>query len=254
MEVLKLGTMSKIEIDVGFDPLKPDEAIKYIEAKGLKLTYNYTEMMFEAHHRAFTVAKITRVDLLKDMHEAILKAIEEGLAFETFQKNIKPTLEKKGWWGLQEIVNPETGEVKEVYIGSRRLKNILYTNRQVAYAQGRFKQQAGFTNAVYLQYRALQHGNRRDDHKKKHGIIKHRDDIWWSINYPPNGWGCKCYTTAHTKKEIDRKKWTINEDKLENIAHKDWAYHVGNTDNTQKLYSQKVDELKKLKSKIKDAV
>lgn len=252
MEVSKLETMPKI--DINFNPLKPVEAISYIKSKGLKLTYDYVEMMFEAHHKSFTVAKITRIDLLKDMHEAILEAVENGLAFETFKERIKPTLQEKGWYGLQEITNPQTGEVKEVYIGSRRLKNILYTNKQVAYAQGRYKQQAGFTNAVYLQYRALKHGNRRDEHQKKHGIIKHRDDIWWSTNYPPNAWGCKCFVTAHTKKEIDRKGWKVHTEKLENIAHKDWAYHVGKTDNTQKLYTQKSNELKKLKTKTKDAV
>lgn len=225
MVVSKLEMMPKIE----FNPLRPIQALAYLKGKGLNLTYNYDEMMKQAHHKSFTIAKITRLDLLNDMHEAVTKAIEDGTPFETFKKNIKPTLQKKGWYGFKNITDPKTGETKEVYIGSRRLKNILNTNKQVAYATGRFKQQSGFKLAVYLQYHALQHGNRRDEHQKNNQEIKHRDDIWWQINYPPNGWGCKCYVTAHSKKEIDKKGWKINDKPLENIAHKDWSYNVGDT-------------------------
>ena len=227
---------------IDFNPLKPSEAIAYIKSKGLNLTYNYEEMMHEAHHKAFSVAKVTRLDLLNDIHEAVKTAIEDGTPFENFKKNIKPILQKKGWWGLKKIKDPKTGETKEVYIGSRRLKNILNTNRQVAYAVGRYKQQSGFKLAVYLQYRALQHGNRREDHQSKHGTIKHRDDSWWNKNYPPNGWGCKCFVTAHSKKEIEKKGWKIHDKPLDDIAHKDWAYHVGATNNLSGLSKIDLDK------------
>ena len=227
---------------IDFNPSKPDEAIAYIKGKGLKLTYDYKEMMHKAHHKSFTVAKITRIDLLNDIHEAVQTAIKDGTPFATFKKNIKPILQKKGWYGFKNITNYKTGEIKEIYIGSRRLKNILATNKQVAFAVGRYKQQSGFKLAVYLQYRALQHGNRRDEHKNKHGIIKHREDIWWSTNYPPNGWGCKCYVTAHTKKQIDRKGWKIHDKPLENIAHKDWSYNVGDTNKLSAISKLNLDK------------
>jgi uncharacterized protein with gpF-like domain len=230
---------------ISFDPLKPDEAIKYIKSKKLEITYDYDEMMFEAHNKAFTVAKITKLDLLKDMHDAVAKSIEDGTNFESFKKNIKPTLVKKGWWGMQEITNPKTGEVKEVYIGSRRLKNILHTNRQVAYAKGRYKQQSSFKISLYIRYVAKQYGNRRDNHQAVHGIVKHNQDPWWDTNYPQNGWGCECTTTAYTKKELDRKGWKIHEGDLGDIAQKDWAYHTGKTDNTPDVYKQKVEALSK---------
>jgi len=228
-----------------FNPLSPDSIVKYLASKGLTLTYDYDELLYSAHHRAFTVAKVTRLDLLKDLQDAVSGAIAKGTPFSKFKKDLKPILQKKGWWGEQEITNPKTGEVKKVYIGSRRLKNILATNRQVAYAQGRYKQQQGFINAVYLRYGALQHGNRREDHQAQHGIILHKDHIWWDTNYPPNGWGCKCYTTAHTKSEIEDEGWEIYKGIPKNIAHKDWAYHVGKTDNTQNVYKQKVEDLAK---------
>ena len=238
-------------MSIKFEPLKPLSVIEYLKSKKLELSYDYDEILYQAHHKTFTVAKVTKLDLLKDLQDAVTKSIKDGTPFETFKKNIKPTLQEKGWWGLKEITNPKTGEVKEVYIGSRRLKNILTTNRQVSYTVGRYKQQSGFKNAVYLKYRALQHGNRREEHQQMHNIILHRDNPWWDINYPPNGWGCKCYVTAHTKKELDRKGWKTHTGPLENTASKDWAYHVGKTDNVKKIYKDKVNSLDN--KKLKDA-
>lgn len=228
-----------------FEPLKNDEAVKHIKSKGLELSYDYTDLMYEAHHKSFTVAKITRLDLLKDMHDAVAKAMEDGTPVETFQKNIKPTLQKKGWWGTKDIINPKTGEIKEVHIGSRRLKNILHTNRRVAYSQGKWKQQQGFKCAVYLRYVAKQYGNRREKHQSAHGTVKHRDDTWWEKNYPTNGYGCGCDTTTYTKKEIEKKGWSIDKGKSPNIADKGWDFHTGKNDNIQNVYKQKVEDLKK---------
>jgi hypothetical protein len=53
------------------------------------------------------------------MQQAVAQSIKDGTPFSTFKKNIKPTLQKKGWYGLKDIVNPKTGEIKSVYIGSK---------------------------------------------------------------------------------------------------------------------------------------
>ena len=87
------------------------------------------------------MAKVTRIDLLHDIFNSINKGIKEGKTFKDFQKDIKPTLEKKGWWGEKEIINPSTGEIKTIKIDARRLKNIYKTNMRVAYSQARYKQQ-----------------------------------------------------------------------------------------------------------------
>jgi hypothetical protein len=40
-----------------------------------------------------------QLDVLSDLHNAAINAVEHGQSFETFKKNIKPTLIQKGWWG-----------------------------------------------------------------------------------------------------------------------------------------------------------
>ena len=232
----------------------PKEALEYFENKGLKLTYNYQEMMHQAHDRAFTVAKITRADLLNDIHESLSEAMRNGTTFKQWQERIKPTLQKKGWWGEKEIVDPKTGEVKTVHIGSRRLKTIFNTNMRVSYQKGRAKQMKGFKRAVYWRYVSALLENTRDTHSQKHGIIKHRDDTWWSINYPPNGWGCKCTATAHTKAEIELEGWKIDESEQENIASPDWAYDVASTDKLASISKMNLDKsLDKLPTIVKNS-
>ena len=77
----------------------PQSIIDYLKNKQLTLTYNHYELLKKAHDKAFTVAKVTRMDLLNDIHSSLIEAIKTGRNFEAWKKSIIPTLEKKGWWG-----------------------------------------------------------------------------------------------------------------------------------------------------------
>jgi hypothetical protein len=213
--------MAKIVFDFG---LTPDEAIAYLKNKGFKLSFDYDELQKKAHHKAFTVAKVTRLDLLNDIHEAIAKSLGDGTPFKEFQKNLRPTLQKKGWWGEQEIVNPKTGEIKTVNIDSRRLRNIYETNTRMAYNVAREEEMDALPLSVYRRYVSELRATTRVSHAKMHGIVKHKDDPWWETNSPLNGWGCKCKKTAHSKKDIERRGWSVSENKLPNITEEDFAY------------------------------
>ncbi len=227
----------------------PAEAIEYFEKKGLKLTWDYDEMMYEAHHKAFTVAKVTKLDLLSDIQSSLQKAMKEGQNYKDWHKNIKPTLQQHGWYGKTEVFNPDTGEFKTITVGSKRLKNIFDTNMRVSYARAAYQQQMGFKLAVYWRYNSMLLETTRASHRSRHGIVKHRDDPWWNINYPPNDWNCKCFITAHTAKDIEKKGWSVHKGALDDIAGKDWAYNVGRDDNIEAVYR---DKLKKLGKKGND--
>lgn len=209
--------------------LKPKEAIDYLRSKGYKLTFDYTEMMHDAHHKAFTVAKVTRLDLLSDIHTSITDAMENGTRFEDWKKQIIPTLEKKGWWGRKEIVNPKTGEVKEVIIGGKRVRNIFKTNLRVARAKGRCEQQKR-SELPYLQYIGGLSEHPRMSHKKKDGIILPKDDPWWQTNYPPNAWGCKCEVRAWSETQMQKRGWSVSTAAHEDIATPDWRGNPCSTD------------------------
>jgi len=204
--------------------LSPKDAIKYIEQKGYKLTFDYREMMHEAHHKAFTVAKITRLDLLSDIKESIVKAEKEGLSFQNWKKNIKPILIKKGWWGEVEVVNPKTGESKKIFVGNKRLKTIFYTNSRVAYQVAKAKKYYEDDNVVYLKYIAILDNKTRPSHRALHGTILPKNDSFWETHYPPNGWNCRCRVRAIPA----HKKVTLTDKKTlpKNAVDPDWAYDV----------------------------
>jgi SPP1 gp7 family putative phage head morphogenesis protein len=227
---------------ISFNQL-PQKAIEYLEGKYPELHFDYDELMHEAHHKAFTVAKITKLDLLKDVQNSIVKARTDGQTFESWKKELIPTLKKKGWWGHVTVTNPKTKEEKEIYVGSRRLRNIFYTNTRVAYNVGRWEHQNALVDAPYLRYVSILDAHTRPKHKTMHGIIRHKDDDFWKSNYPPNGWNCRCRVQAYSMDSIESKGW---EEKLkapvENVASKDWAYDVrtGTRETLEKYAKQKV--------------
>ncbi len=210
---------------VSFDfNLPPEENIKALKAKKPKLSFNYDEVMHEAHLKAFTIAKVTKLDLLSDIQDSLLKAQSEGKSFEVWKKEIKPTLAKKGWLGKVEVINDKTGESKTINVNNTRLKKIYNTNMRSANAQGRAKAQYALVGEIYLRYIALQDGLTRPSHLKMQGITLHRDDPFWKTNYPPNGWNCRCVVRAYSKSECERQGFSISQTPPLPIASKDWSY------------------------------
>lgn len=221
--------------------LVPKDALEYLRNKGYKLSFDYNELIKQAHNKSFTVAKITRLDLLHDMFKALDKAMVEGQHFKDFKKEIKPILQKKGWWGQKDIVNPKTGEVKTVNIGSSRLRNIYNTNMRVAYAQSRYRQQMLLPISTYLQYISALLEHTRVEHSTLHNTILPRTDIFWSTNYPPNGWGCVCKTRAISEKQAKKLGLPISKKAPKSVASKDWDYNPATQDKVAKLSKMNLD-------------
>ncbi len=235
--------------------LVPKEAIKYLQNKGYKLSFDYYEVKKQAHDRAFTVAKVTRLDLLHDMFTSIEEAMQNGTGFKEWQKNIKPTLQQKGWWGEQEITNPKTGEVKTINVDSRRLRNIYKTNMRVAYAKARYQEQMKLPLSKYFQYISALLENTRDEHEALHNTVLPREDIFWDTHYPPNGWGCVCKIRAVSKKWIEKRGLKISKEAPASVASKDWDYNVGKTSKLGSLSKIDLDKsLQKLQNSDKNKV
>ena len=207
---------------------EPKVSMEFLKQKIPTTTFNYDELMHEAHLRAFSIAKIMQLDLLKDMQDSLLKAQKEGMSFESWKKEIKPNLAKKGWLGKTEVIDKTTGEIKIINVNNRRLKNIYNTNMRSANAQGRAKEQYARKGKVYLRYVAIMDGLTRESHAKLHGTILPREDSFWSSNYPPNDWGCRCYVQSLSQAELKTKGLKVSPKAPEFKAHKDWNYDTRN--------------------------
>jgi SPP1 gp7 family putative phage head morphogenesis protein len=175
-------------------PLPPREAIDYLKAKGFEPSFDWRDVYAEEHARAFTVAKMMRVDLLQTVHEHLVQALEQGKSLRDFAAELTPLLKREGWWGKQEMTDPLTGERRNVQLGSPwRLQTIYDVNLRTAYSAGRW-QRAQRSRAVlpYLVYRSMRDARVRPAHARWNGTLLPQDHPWWDTHYPPNGWRCRC--------------------------------------------------------------
>jgi len=172
----------------------PKAATDYIKNKNLKVGFSYKDVWHEEHATGFTVAKAMQFDVLSDMHNAATKAVENGQSFETFKKNLKPTLQQKGWWGRKEMADPLTGKTVDAQLGSdRRLKTIYDTNMRKAFLYAKYKRIMDdplMTHIMYISSKSSVHP--RPIHQQWDGLILPKDDPWWGLHLPLKEFGCKC--------------------------------------------------------------
>ncbi|MBX9634879.1 MAG: minor capsid protein [Magnetospirillum sp.] len=175
-------------------PLPPQEALTYFRSKGYRPSFAWQDVWQGEHARAFTVAKGMRLDILADIREALDKGLAEGTTFEQFKKDLRPTLEAKGWWGRKEQLDPLTGEVSKVQLGSpRRLGIIFDANIRTAHAAGDWaKIERVKERRPFLMLDAVNDRRTRPQHRAWSGTVLPVDDPWWDTHYPPNGWRCRC--------------------------------------------------------------
>ena len=185
--------------------LTPDQALDFLQSKGLRTSFDYRDMMGAEHARAFTVAKMMDADLLADVKASLDDALANGVPFKAWADSIVPTLQAKGWWGRKSVVDPLTGQTIVAGLGSpSRLQTIYRTNMQSAYAAGAWDaivDQADL--APFLLYDALDDHRTREEHAAWDGTVLPITDSWWSTHYPPNGWNCRCSVIQLSQDDLD---------------------------------------------------
>lgn len=87
----------------------PAEVRRYLEAKGLKPSWDWDDVWQEEHAEAFTAAKAMGQDVLAALREAVDAAIEGGLPFAEFACRTVSQLEIFRWasgGGVREARRP----------------------------------------------------------------------------------------------------------------------------------------------------
>jgi SPP1 gp7 family putative phage head morphogenesis protein len=192
--------------------LKPAAAIEYLRQKGNAITWDWHEMWQQAHQRSFTVAKVMRMDILQDIRDMVDKATDEGWSFGKFKSQLEPQLKAKGWWGKQEIVDKDTGEVTDIQLGSpRRLKTIYDTNLRTQYAVGQWDgQYKNRKNRPYLEFLAVIDDRTSDKCRALHHVVLPIDDPVIDRIYPPNHFHCRLRTRTLSQTEVERRGLTVD--------------------------------------------
>jgi len=192
---------------VEFKNLPPKEAVAFFKKKGYALGFDWRDVWQQEHAAAFTVAKVSRLDVLEDIRGAMDTAIKNGVTAAQFKKNLKPILQAKGWWGKRAMYDPVEKKFKRAQLGSsRRLQTIFDTNMRTAYAAGKWERaERTKKTRPYLRYIAVRDSRTRPQHSAWHGTVLPIDHEFWQSHFPPNGWRCRC--TVQTLSERDLKRY-----------------------------------------------
>jgi len=187
--------------------LPPAEAIDFLQRKELKITWGWRDMAAEAHATAFTVAGITRMDVLADIHQGLLDALKEGKTEREFIRDLKPLLEQKGWWGKHAQTDTDTGEMAGKGLDEKRLKLIFQTNMQKAFNAGRDARfRAVEARYPYARYVAVMDAKTRPSHAALNGRTFRADDPFWRHFSPPLGFNCRCRKEPLSSADLIRGK------------------------------------------------
>lgn len=191
---------------VDFKALPPQEAIAFFRQKGYRPTFSYLDMMHRAHSDAFTVAGVTRLDVLQDIRSLVDDAIANGSTLADFKKGMRQKLSAKGWWQPVEVTDKATGETKTVDLTtSRRLRTIFETNMRTSYAAGQWTRIQRTKKALpFLCYKTVGDGRVRPQHARWHNVVLPVDHPWWDTHFPPCDWQCRCQVVQMTAGMVKR--------------------------------------------------
>ncbi|WDF73517.1 phage head morphogenesis protein [Novosphingobium sp. KACC 22771] len=190
--------------------LDPKDTVRAWEMRGaLQPTVKWSEMMHEQHAVAFTVAKIAKLDLLRQIQTSLDTVIREGGTFEGWKANILPNLQSAGWWGT--VANKDlTGTDQPITVNERRLRTIYDTNVRMSLASGHWTRiQSQKDVFPYLRYLPSTSEHKRPLHMAWYGTLLPVDHPWWQTHFPPNGWFCKCHFEQVSERKMAKKGWSI---------------------------------------------
>ncbi len=171
-------------------------AIDSFQGKVRLPTRHYTDVMEQAHARAFVVAGAMQDDLIAGFQEAINKALTQGTTLAEFRKDFDKLVAAHGW----------------NYNGSRewRTRTIFHTNIRTSYMSGKWEEaQRTKARRPYGRYVAVKDNRTRPEHAIWHGKVVLLDDPWWNTHWPPNGWGCRCTMQTVSERELERNGWDV---------------------------------------------
>lgn len=177
---------------ISLGAIKPEDAIAAFQARGLlRPSFRWQEVWQAEHARAFAVAGVMRLDILRTIRDEVDGAVRNGETFDAFRRRLRTQLIARGWWGNIEITDPKTGELRRTRFNDARLSLIFDVNMRQSHAAGRWAR-AMRSRMPYLVYRTMRDERVRASHKPWDNVVLPKAHPWWETHYPPNGWRCRC--------------------------------------------------------------
>lgn len=168
------------------------EALHFAQSRKIVLPDEFYSMDLNTRQLATTVSFLSGIEQVETVIKSLNKTLAEGGTFNDFQKLV---------------------EENEIVLSKHYLKNVFRTNIQTAYGHGRWQQQQkNKAKRPYLMYSAIDDTRVRPSHLALNRIIRHIDDPFWLLYYPPWSFMCRCTVIALTEKEAQKLGITSDED------------------------------------------
>lgn len=170
------------------------QAIEFFQRKDIVTPDAWALLDAKAKTRAFTVAGVSRVNVLSDAWRAIDSAIVKGTDFRTFQQEIGPAL-LRTWGG-------------SVTAPNWRMETIFRNNVQAAYSAGRYEVTS---NPDIVSLRPFQLFDAIMDSRTSavcnacDGTVLPVGDPWWSSHRPPCHHACRSGTISLSVRQADKR-------------------------------------------------
>ena len=170
-------------------------AADYIRGKAVADPKNFGALPNQLKQRAFAVAGIEQLDVVRKIREAVAK-LPEGASWDEAKKEIA---------GLMSTYTG--GDLKAA---KARAEHTLRTQGFQAYSVARHQQQVATVGShPYWMYETVGDNRVRAGHAALDGKVLRADDPWWKTHYPPWDWGCRCVVIALD--EEDAQEFGISE-------------------------------------------
>jgi len=185
--------------------LPPEQAVKFLQDKGIQVTFDWRDMWQDEHARAFTISRLTSHDLLQSIQDRLVKSINGDLSRRDWMRQAKALLQAEGWWGKIPVEDQVTGETVHTRFDSNRLRLIYDVNTRTAAAVGQWERfEKTKSHMRYLRYVTKRDEKVREHHRNWHNLTLPVDHPFWDTHAPPNGLRCRCSLTAMDQKDYDK--------------------------------------------------
>lgn len=163
--------------------ITPQKAIEYWQSKSILSASEFDTLSDIEKLRAFTASNIEQIRELQKIYDVIDESISKGISLKKAKENI----------------------LSQVPISEMQAETILRTNIFSAYSAGRYSDvQASKKTRPYLRYSAVEDERTRPSHLAIHGKIYPVDDPFWSVNFPPNGYNCRCDIISLSERQVQK--------------------------------------------------
>lgn len=175
-----------------------EEAVRYFKGKIPVTSKEYYQLSAEYQKLAFTVSGYTHAQIIRQFHERLLNALEEGTTIKVFQEAMNEFLEEQGYEGITPF----------------QADNIFRTNIQSAFQAGHYERMTQpdvMRLRPYWQYDAVNDNSTRPSHLAMDGRVFPADSPVWDIWYPPNGFRCRCTVRTLSRRQVEQQGLTVEE-------------------------------------------